>query len=230
MIGRLLLTVGALSMTSCVVVHEAAGPTQYDSRAFERDDAKEVNVHVTMGAGQLKVGSGTHKLMQGYFTYSVPSWKPDLRYSAGDLTVEQPHGHSARLGNNKYEWDLRFAQDIPLNFNVNFGAGEAQLDLGSLTLRSVNVQMGVGELKLDLRGVPKHDYNVTINGGVGEATVHLPSGVGVYAEANGGIGEISVRGMQKVSDHWVNEAYNEPGPKIHLDVHGGIGQITLIAE
>jgi predicted membrane protein len=90
--------------------------------------------------------------------------------------------------------------------------------------------MGVGELKLDLRGVPKHDYNVTINGGVGEATVHLPSGVGVYAEANGGIGEISVRGMQKVSDHWVNEAYNEPGPKIHLDVHGGIGQITLIAE
>jgi hypothetical protein len=217
-------------MSGCVMVTETAGPTQYDTRAFERDDAKEVNVHLTMGAGQLKVGSGTRKLMQGYFTYNVPSWKPDLRYSAGDLTVEQPSSHHAHLGSNKYEWDLRFAQDIPLNFHVNFGAGEAQLDLGSLMLHHVDVQMGVGSLKLDLRGVPKQDYDVTINGGVGEAIVHLPSGVGVYAEASGGIGEISVRGLAKVSGHWVNEAYSEPGPKIHLNVQGGIGSISLIAE
>lgn len=230
MIGRLLLTVGALGLAGCMIQTETAGSTQYDSRALERDDAKEVNVHLTMGAGQLKVGSGTRKLMQGYFTYNMPSWKPDLRYSAGDLTVEQPRGHTTHLGSNKYEWDLRFAQDIPLNFHVNFGAGEAQLDLGSLTISHVDVQMGVGELKLDLRGVPKRDYDVTINGGVGEATVHLPSGVGVYAEASGGIGEISVRGLDKVAGHWVNQAYGEPGPKIHLNVQGGIGQITLIAD
>src|ERR1035438_8396269 len=179
MIGRLLLTVGALGLAGCMIQTETAGPTQYDSRALERDDAKEVNVHLTMGAGQLKVGSGTRKLMQGYFTYNMPSWKPDLRYSAGDLTVEQPRGHTTHLGSNKYEWDLRFAQDIPLNFHVNFGAGEAQLDLGSLTISHVDVQMGVGELKLDLRGAPKRDYDVTINGGVGEATVHLPPGGGV---------------------------------------------------
>jgi hypothetical protein len=230
MIGRLLLTFGALGLAGCVVTTEPTGPTQYDSRAFERDDAKEVNVHLNMGAGELRVGSGTHKLMQAYFTYNVPAWKPEVRYSAGDLAVAQPDSHGAHIGSHKYEWDLRFAQDIPLNFNVNFGAGEAQLDLGSLTLRSVNVQMGVGELKLDLRGVPRHDYNVTINGGVGEATVRLPAEVGIYAEASGGIGEISARGLTKREGHWVNDAYSQPGVKIHLDVHGGIGQITLIAE
>ncbi|SPE25013.1 conserved exported hypothetical protein [Candidatus Sulfopaludibacter sp. SbA3] len=231
MIGRLLLAVGALGLTSCVVTTEATGPTQYDSRAFERDASKEVTVHLRMGAGQIKVGSGTRKLMQAYFTYNVPSWKPDVRYSAGTLDVEQPSHRGAHLaGSHKYDWDLRFAQDIPLNFDVNFGAGDAQLDLGSLTLRNVNVQMGVGELKLDLRGVPKHDYSVTINGGVGEATVRLPADVGIYAEASGGIGEISTRGLMKRDGHWINEAYGQPGVKIHLEVHGGIGQITLIAE
>jgi hypothetical protein len=230
MIGRVLLAVGAMSLTSCVITREPAGPAQYDTRAFERDDAKEVNVHLRMGAGQMKVGSGTHKLMQGYFTYTVPSWKPDLSYSAGDLTVAQPQSHSVHIGNNKYEWDLRFAQDIPLNFHVNFGAGEAQLDLGGLTLRHVSVDMGVGSLKLDLRGIPKQDYEVSINGGVGEATVHLPATVGVYAEASGGIGEINARGLRKRDGHWVNEAYDEPGAKIHVSVHGGIGQITLIAD
>jgi len=230
MIGRLLLTVGALGLAGCVITREPVGPAQYESRSVERGDAKEVNVHLTMGAGQMKVGSGTHKLMQGYFTYTVPSWKPDLNYGAGDLTVAQPKNHSVHIGNNKYEWDLRFAQDIPLNFHVNFGAGEAQLDLGSLTLRHVSVDMGVGSLKLDLRGIPKQDYDVTINGGVGEAVVHVPSTVGVYAEASGGIGEISARGLRKRDGNWVNDAYNEPGPKIHLSVHGGIGQISLIAD
>ena len=230
MTTRLLVTLGALSLTGCVITHEPAGPTQYSSQAVERDGAKQVTVHLNMGAGQLKVGSGTHKLMQGYFTYNVPSWKPELQYSAGDLTVSQPKTHNVHLGNNKYEWDLRFAQDLPLDFHIDFGAGEAQLDLGSLTLRHVNVQMGVGSIKLDLRGVPKQDYDVTIDGGVGEAVVHLPASVGIYAEASGGIGEINARGLEKRDGRWTNDAYNEPGPKIRLNVHGGIGSISLIAE
>ena len=225
-----LLAAGALSLAGCMIQHDPTGPTQYESKAFERDDAKSVNVRLSMGAGQMKVGSGTAKLMQGYFTYNVPSWKPDVRYSAGEITVEQPNSHGTHLGPQKYEWDLRFAQDIPLNFHVNFGAGEAELDLGSLTLQNVSVDMGVGQLKLDLRGIPKHDYNVTINGGVGEAIVRLPADIGVYAEASGGIGEIKVRGMNKRGDHWVTEAYDQAGPKIHVTAHGGIGQISLTAE
>ncbi|HWC95390.1 MAG TPA: toast rack family protein [Candidatus Sulfopaludibacter sp.] len=224
------MAVAALSLTGCVIQQEASGPTQYDSRSFPKDDAKAVNVQLTMGAGQLKVGSGTGKLMQAYFTYNVPAWKPEAHYTAGKLTVEQPNTHGAHFGSQKYEWDLRFAQDVPLDFNVNFGAGEAQLDLGGLMLQNVEVQMGVGQLKLDLRGVPKHDYRVNINGGVGDATVRLPSDVGVYAEASGGIGSINVRGMTKKGDHWETDAFNQPGVKIHVNVNGGIGQITLIAE
>jgi len=224
------VTMAALTLAGCNIQHEPAGPTQYETRTVDRDDAKAVNVHLTMGAGQMKVGSGTGKLMQAYFTYNVPSWKPEMRYSAGDLTVEQPSSHGAHLGPQKYEWDLRFAQDIPLNFHVNFGAGEAQLDLGSLTLQNVDVDMGVGQLKLDLRGAPKHDYNVNINGGVGEATVRLSADVGIYAEASGGIGEVTARGLAKRGDHWVTDAYEQPGPKIRITVHGGIGQINLVAE
>ncbi len=230
MIARILVAAGACCLSACVITHEASGPTQYDSQALERDDAKELNVHLNMGAGLLKVGSGTHKLMQGYYTYNVPSLKPEVRYSGGDLTISQPRTHGVRVGHDKYEWDLRFAQDVPLNVHLNFGAGEAQLDLGSLTLRHVEIDMGVGAIKLDLRGHPKQDYDVAINGGVGEAIVHLPGSVGVYAEASGGIGEINAHGLSKRDGHWVNEAYNEPGPKIHLTVHGGIGSISLLAE
>lgn len=230
MIFRSIVTVGVLGLSGCVVYHETTSEPVYDSRAVERDNAKEVNVHLTMGAGQMKVGSGTSKLMQAYFTYSAPAWKPEMRYESGDLTVRQPPTHGANFNHNKYEWDLRFAQDVPLSFHVQCGAGQAQLDLGSLTLANVDVQMGVGQMKLDLRGTPKHDYNVNIQGGIGEATVRLPAGAGVYAEAEGGIGSIQARGLNKRGGHWENDAFSAPGPKIHVSVHGGIGSITLIGE
>jgi predicted membrane protein len=117
-----------------------------------------------------------------------------------------------------------------VELNAHLGAGEARLDLGSLTLRRVEVEVGVGEVRMDLRGTPTHDYDVRIRGGVGEATVYLPRNAGIYASGSGGIGEIHSEGLRKQGDHWVNDAYNNAKVRIHVDVEGGIGQINLIAD
>lgn len=230
----LLAAASSFLMSSCVMTSTATGPMQYESPSFERQDVKELRLNVNLGAGDLKLGSGTRKLMQAYFTYNIPSWKPEVRFDkfgdTGTLTVQQPGGKHTHFGGMHYEWDLRLPQDLPLDVRVNCGAGQAQLDLGSLMLRGVEVDMGVGELKMDLRGNPKQDYNVRINGGVGEATVHLPGNVGVYADASGGIGEISARGLIKEDGHYVNEAYGKSPVKIRLSVQGGVGSIKLIGE
>jgi hypothetical protein len=223
----------AVVLSGCGITTSAIGPMQYDSPSFEREDVKEVRMNLDMGAGDLKIGTGTRKLMQAYFTYNVPAWKPDVNYSssggAGSLTIKQPssHGH---FGSTKYEWDLRMSQDVPIDLHLNFGAGQAQLDLGSLTMRSVAVDMGVGSLQMDLRGSPKKDYTVRVNGGVGEAVLRLPANVGIYAEASGGIGEISTRNLVKQEGHWVNEAYGKSPVTIRINVEGGVGSIKLLGD
>jgi predicted membrane protein len=179
------------------------------------------------------VRGGAGKLMDADFTYNVPAWKPDIRYhsagSAGDLTVEQ-RGPTSSHGNAKNRWDLRFNDNVPLDFRVEFGAGEARLNLGTLSLRSVELEMGAGTLRMDLRGAPTKDYSVRIRGGVGEATVYLPKQIGISATASGGIGDISVTGLRKIGDRYVNDAYDRAPVRIRLDVQGGVGQINLIAE
>jgi hypothetical protein len=60
--------------------------------------------------------------------------------------------------------------------------------------------------------------------------VRLPAGVGVYAEGTGGIGEIHTEGLRREGGHWVNDAYEDAKVRILLDVHGGIGEIRLIAD
>jgi N-terminal domain of toast_rack, DUF2154 len=215
-------------LTGCVV--QTAGPPEHDFKVIERDSAESLNANIHMGAGNLRIGSGTEKLVRADFDYNVADWKPEVRYSAGSLTISQPSSHTAHIGNSRYDWDLRFNREVPLDLHVEFGAGEAHLDLGSLALRRVDVQMGVGTINMDLRGQVKHDYDVRIQGGVGEATVYLPSDVGVYAEASGGIGEIKAQGLQHEGSHYYNEAYQKAQYTIHLNVQGGVGSIRLISD
>ena len=223
------LIAGAVLLCGCVI-HTATGPVQYDSSSIERDASELVHVNLNMGVGDLRVGTGTGKLMQAYFTYNVLAWKPVVRYTPGHLTVEQSGENHGHAGGAKYDWDLRFGRETALDLDANFGAGSAQLDLGALNLRTVNVHMGVGKLDMDLRGSPKHDYSVRIQGGVGEASVRLPADAGVFATAHGGIGEIRARGLRKEGDHWVNDAHDRAKVQIRVDVQGGIGQITLIGD
>ena len=227
------LLAAALCLSSCVI-GTVTGPERRDSRSIERDASERVHVDLHMGAGTLIVGGSARKLLNADFTYNVPSWKPEVRYSStgthGELTIRQPGQGHAQIGRTRYQWDLALNNDVPMDLSLHFGAGEARLDLGSLSLLSVEVHMGVGKLDMDLRGNPKHDYDVSVSGGIGEATVHLPSGVGVYAEGSGGIGEIRTQGLRREGGHWVNEAYEDSKVRIHVEVHGGIGAIRLLAD
>ena len=229
----LVVVAGALCLSSCVI-QVNTGPTRHEVREFDRQGVERLRVELRMGAGELKVRGGAEKLARADFTYNVDAWKPEVRYhgatGSGDLTIEQPGKNHSSIGDTTYRWDLQLANDVPVDLIANFGAGESQMDLGSLDLRRVEVQMGVGELRMDLRGRPKHDYDVRIRGGVGEATVHLPRDVGVYASGRGGIGEIHTEGLRRQGDHWVNDAYDDAKVRIHVDVEGGIGEIRLISD
>jgi hypothetical protein len=232
--SRCLVVVGgALFLSSCLI-QVNTGPTRHEFREFGREGVERLRVDLHMVAGELKVRGGAEKLARADFTYNVEAWKPEVRYhgatGSGDLTIEQPGGNHSSIGDTTYRWDLQLANDVPVELIAHFGVGESQMDLGSLDLRRVEVQMGVGELHMDLRGKPKHDYDVRIRGGVGEATIHLPRDVGVYASGRGGIGEIHTQGLRRQGDHWVNDAYDGAKVRIHVDVEGGIGEITLISE
>lgn len=222
----------ALCVAGCVIEH--AGPTQHDFQAIERDNAELVNVNLKMGAGKLRIDTGTDKLAAADFTYNVASWKPEVRYSKsadrGTLTISQPETHGAHMGGTEYEWDIRLNRDVPLNISSQFGAGEAHLDVGGLTIRNLEIDMGVGRLDLDLRGNPKMSFDVRIRGGVGEATVRLPSNVGVEAEAQGGLGSIQASGLRQDGNRYYNDAWQDAKVRIHLDIQGGVGSIRLLSE
>ncbi len=215
----------------------SAGDTIHETSNIDLAKAKgveRIRVNLELHAGELHVDAGAKELMEGDFTYNVASWKPEVRFDRSGfrstLSVKQG-GASATMGSTKNEWRLHLNNDIPIDFALHCGAGENRLNLGELDLRDVQVHIGAGRVELDLRGrQPKHDYSVSIHGGVGEAVVHLPADVGVVATASGGLGEIEVNGLEKQGHEWRSGSAGKGKSTIHLDVHGGIGKITIDAR
>jgi N-terminal domain of toast_rack, DUF2154 len=229
----LVVTVSFLLIAACQFDHEtASGPMHSDPISIDRGDADRANVELNMRAGEMKVRGGADKLLQGDFEYNVDDWKPIVKSSVNGshatVTIHQPEGVHVG-GNKRNTWDLQLNDSALLDLAINCGAGQARLDLGSLRLRAIEVHMGAGQVDLDLRGKPVHDYEVTINGGVGQATINLPEGVGIWAEAHGGIGSINVSGLQKRGDHWENDLYDKAKVNVRVQVHGGIGEIRIVA-
>lgn len=231
-----LLILAAIGFTGCARMEEA-GPMQHETSNIELDKSEILKLDVRLAVGELKVSGGAKKLVEAAFDYNVPSWKPEVSYSAtgfrGTMRIEQREDRGASLGGNqKCTWDIRVNDAIPTDFDFKFGVGEANLNLATANIRSLTLNMGVGEANIDLRGKPAKDYNVEVRGGVGEATIRLPKDVAVVAEAKGGIGGIDARGLLKDGDRYVNDAYrNRTSPvTVRLDVKGGIGSINLIAE
>lgn len=220
-----------LLLSSCDFDKVETGPSVSDTVNVDAGDAERANVELNMRAGELKVSGGGNKLLAGTLEYNVSGWKPQVTSTHNGThataTIRQPDT-GTHFGNSRNIWDLQLANKILLDLTVNCGAGQARLDLGNVKLRDLQVHIGVGQVDVDLTGKPQRDYEVTINGGVGQANVHLPSGVGIWAEAKGGIGSINVTGLDKHGDHWENDLYEKAKVNVRIEVKGGIGEIRLI--
>jgi hypothetical protein len=212
---------------------QADSTLEHETRSVEKQGATSVIATLDMPAGELNLNGGSSHLLDADFRYTRAEGEPHVDYDvssgSGRLRITQ-NGGGVHMGNNENDWDLKLANDVPLELELKMGAGEGDLHMQGILLTRLQVQMGAGELNLDLTGERKQDLNATIHGGVGEATIRLPRDVGVQIRASGGIGSVEVSGLRQNGDEYVNDAYGKSPVTIRMTVEGGIGQINLIEE
>ncbi len=202
----------------------------HDVRTIDRQGSEAVRVHIKMPAGELKLSGGATRLMEADFNYDQAEGKPEASYrvsgGTGELDVTQP-GKKFHFGPSHNTWNIRLADDVPLELKVDMGAGQSDLQVGNLSLSRLDIGMGAGQFTADLTGNWKKDLDAEIHGGVGNAVILLPEDVGVRVHATGGIGSINSGGLKRNGDEYVNDMYGKSPVTLRLDVSGGVGNIDL---
>jgi hypothetical protein len=208
----------------------AMNPIVHETQTIEKQ-GQSVVAKIDMPAGELRIDSGSTHLLDADFAFDQASGKPKIDYNltgtSGRLEISQPSAF--HLGRNENTWNLRFG-DVPMEMELDMGAGRGDLHLQGLDLSRLKVDMGAGELDINLTGDRKRDLQADVHGGVGEATIHLPRNIGVEIHAEGGLGSIDVVGLRRQGGAYVNDAFGKSPVSIRMNIEGGVGQIRLVQE
>lgn len=203
----------------------AAAPAQGQTwrnvtSARQSQGERSLNVAVEYGGGDLRVrpaASGLLYRMQ--MRYDERQMRPVTSYdrSTGrlQLGVESVRRNQrAQRGGNA---NVELAPGIPTDLSLEFGAGEADLELGGLSLRSVDLSTGASETEVRF-GAPNRVQAGTVRVASGASRLRMRGLGNARAERfvlDGGVGEA----MLEFDGAWARNA--------SLNVEMGLGSLTL---
>jgi len=229
---RLTIAATALLLLGFAAACDETGNEIRDTQTVALGGATRAEVRLQMGAGELRLNSADQpSLLEASFTFNRERLRPEVSYrmvgEKGILDVRHGRRHGINFGPSRNRWDLVLGRAVPVDLDINLGAGHSDVDLRGLKLDRVEMNMGVGEVNLDLRGPHAAGFKVKIDGGVGSARLNLPSEVGVRVKVDGGLGSVNPHGLFKQSGAYVNDAYGKSPVTIDIDINAGIGSLDL---
>ncbi len=202
-------------------------------QTVEVKGAKAVRMSVKMPSGELRMDGGAEQVLDADFAFGTGWLAPQVDYSVSDGVGELEIGQESRgqrMIKSDNTWNLRVNDTLPLDLEVDLGAGRGEFRFAKVNLTRLDLNIGAGQAIVDLSGARAKDLEAEVQGGVGEATIRLPKSVGVVAIVHGGLGSIDTHGLREEDGQYVNDAYGKSPTTIHLTVQGGIGTIKLQQE
>jgi hypothetical protein len=233
--SRMRIVLVSLALAALVAACDEPRDVMKDTQIVALQGATRAEVGLHMNAGDLRVrGADQEALLEASFEYNRDSDRPVVEYrrfgDKGTLQVRRARRNSIPFGRVRNRWDLNLSKAVPIDLDIDLGAGHGDIDLRGLKLERVKIDMGVGEMILDLQGNHEQSFNVKIDGGVGSGKITLPSEVGVRVKVDGGIGSVDAHGLTKQGGLYVNGAYGKSAVVIEVEVHAGIGSLDLRVE
>lgn len=220
-IAAIAVTGALMLLPGCtrIDLRETADKTQ---ETVELGEAERAEVELSMGPGDITVTGGATELMEGEFSYNHAALAPEIDYrvsgDVGKLDVSHPEFKPFFIGfgSVRNDWDLAFADDVPMEMRLEHGAGAASLELGGTKLTDLDVDTGAGALEVDVSGSDSLEA-LAVNAGAGEVIVDLSDGEALRSvdiEAGAGAVTLDLSGASWASD-------------IDVSINAGVGEVIV---
>ncbi len=198
------------------------------SYSFNTRQYKDLDVSISYGLGELTIGSSHKKnKIEGLITYDshriIPIVKMESVSSSGVLTIKtkKKHGRGPfkhKLRDFDNEMEFYFPPQIKTDLFLDFGVGDAEIDLTDISITKLNINCGLSDVEIE---VNKRNNvaceSVSIENGLGDLSVY---GLGNLAakkvDINIGLGSADI-------DFSGDKIYDSD---INVDV--GLGSLDMI--
>jgi hypothetical protein len=180
-----------------------AGRKKEVYKEIDLEDEKSLSVRIEFGAGKINLGkTDSKKIVEADVSYD-PSYSEfffdyDKSKDKGELFIgtelEEEKGINLGDVEEKNWWDLSFTDEIPIDFEIDVGAAEGELDFTGLKITDLDIDIGAakawiqfrkpnteeisriridaGACKLEIEGLGNANFKrMDFDGGVGDFTL-----------------------------------------------------------
>ena len=214
----------ALALVSLLGVGpEAAEAQDWRTVNLSRQDdgIADAQVEVTYGAGRFTVGTAGHGLLYDMqLHYDAEHFEPVADWDGRRLELGvEGRGRNIRLGNGRDQGELQLglARGVPMDLTLEFGAVQADLDLGGLQLTGLDLSTGASESTLDVSEPnPTRMQRAVFEVGAADFTARRLGNLHAQTiEVSAGVGSLTL---------WLNGEWEEDS---RVAVKMGLGSLEL---
>ncbi|MBU0528419.1 cell wall-active antibiotics response protein [bacterium] len=175
-----------------------------DSYSFNTRQYKDLDISISYGLGELTIGSSNKKdIIEGSIAYDSRRIKPKVKMesvsSSGVLSIKTEKDKSKANCNYKLkdidnEMEFYFPPQIKTDLFLDFGVGDAEIDLTDISITKLYINCGLSDVELEIN--KRNNViceSVSIENGLGDLSV---SGLGNLAakdiDINIGLGSADI--------------------------------------
>lgn len=220
------------------------GETLYYDETVALDGATRIDAGIDMGAGDLRIRPASmapqmsdETALEASFEYDE-NRTPTVDYVVNDggvgtlhVSHDEPDGPFGWFDWGFGEadvWDLALTDSVPIDLDVDLGAGDTDLNLQGLQIERLDVDGGAGQTTIDLSGERPVSVEGVIDQGAGDLTIIVPEGVGVHISVDQGAGDISTDpSLNRSGDTITSPDWENQDVIIELTVSQGAGDVSI---
>lgn len=213
----LIIGVGAVFIVGALWRRDAGtGETRV---AIPSDGASRLDLALRLGAGRYRLGPGATALVE------VAASGPTIEHRvdrSGDtarvrLSTAVDTWSWGRLAGGT-DWQVGVLPGVPVDLDVQAGAGDFVLDLSALAVTGVRCSIGAAELRIVLPR-PRGDVPVRVEGGAAQFIFVVPPGV----EAR-----VAVSGLVSTTGPRETPGYATARDRVTVSVTGGAAAVRVV--
>jgi len=125
-------------------------------QSVDLDGAEQATVRLRLLSKYLTIDpSDAVELLRGHFRYNVKEWAPSVKQTTNgtlrNVTVGQGLGSQIPLSTSDdyvNEWAIALGKGVPIDLDIDIGAGDAALDLSGLSISDLSMTTGSADVSL----------------------------------------------------------------------------------
>ena len=223
-VGMILFSIILIHPWNAEDVFARKHDTKRITKKIELKGEKHLTVKMDIGAGIIDLTKNdTGDILNAEVEYNPKKFKVDIDYQRsedeGRLYLEsESKGKGIDLDDEDNYWYLEFTDEIPISFEIDVGACEADFDFTGLKINKLDMDLGASSVEVDFRKPNlKRISKINIDVGASELSI---TGLG---NANfdrflfdGGVGDFTL----DFSGEFEHRAY--------VEIEVGLGSLTIL--